>query len=112
MTGSRASAAPSGRPWAPVAGKYGFRLNDYYLDLIDWSDPGDPIRQSVIPRGEELEDYGALNASDEGANTVVEHARIVRIGSKMLAFDPCRLRRDAALQRVLQDHAPAPAHLT
>ena len=173
---------------APVAGKYPFRLNDYYLDLIDWSDPDDPIRQLVIPRGEELEDYGALDASDEGANTVargvqhkyadtalllcnevcgaycrycfrkrlfmagnddvnndvteglgyirehpeisnvlltggdpllmstrriaailealatIEHVRIVRIGSKMPAFDPWRLRRDAALQRVLKDH--------
>ena len=172
----------------PVAGKYAFRLNDYYLDLIDWSDPDDPIRQLVIPRGEELEDYGALDASDEGANTVargvqhkyadtalllcnevcgaycrycfrkrlfmagnddvnndvsegldyirehpeisnvlltggdpllmstrriaailealatIEHVRIVRIGSKMPAFDPWRLRRDSGLQRVLQDH--------
>ncbi len=176
------------RALGPVAGKYAFRLNDYYLDLIDWSDPDDPIRQLVIPRGEELEDYGALDASDEDANTVargvqhkyadtalllcnevcgaycrycfrkrlfmaendeanndvsegldyirahpgisnvlltggdpllmstrriaqilealagIEHVRIVRIGSKMPAFDPWRLRRDPELQRVLRDH--------
>ena len=176
------------RALAPVAGKYAFRLNDYYLDLIDWSDPDDPIRQLVIPRGEELDDYGALDASDEGANTVargvqhkyadtalllcnevcgaycrycfrkrlfmdgnddanndvgegldyirtqpgisnvlltggdpllmstrriaeilealagIEHVRIIRIGSKMPAFDPWRLRRDPGLQRVLRDH--------
>ena len=173
---------------APVAGKYAFRLNDYYLDLIDWSDPDDPIRQLVIPRGEEMDDYGALDASDEEANTVtrgvqhkyadtalllcnevcgaycrycfrkrlfmaendeanndvsegldyirghpeisnvlltggdpllmstrriaqilgalaaIEHVRIVRIGSKMPAFDPWRLRRDPELQRVLAGH--------
>ena len=172
----------------PVAGKYAFRLNDYYLDLIDWSDPNDPIRQLVIPRGEELEDYGALDASDEAANTVargvqhkyvdtalllcnevcgaycrycfrkrlfiadndeanndvsagidyirehpeisnvlltggdpllmstrriaeilkalggIEHVRIIRIGSKMPAFDPWRLRRDHALWEVLREH--------
>lgn len=172
----------------PVAGKYAFRLNDYYLDLIDWSDPDDPIRQLVIPRREELEDYGALDASDEAANTVargvqhkyadtalllcnevcgaycrycfrkrlfiadndeanndvtagldyirahpgisnvlltggdpllmstrriagildalasIEHVRIVRIGSKMPAFDPWRLRRDPELQQVLRNH--------
>ena len=172
----------------PVAKKYAFRLNDYYLDLIDWSDPDDPIRQLVIPRGEELEDYGALDASNEEANTVargvqhkyvdtalllcnevcgaycrycfrkrlfmddnddanndvsdgiayirehpeisnvlltggdpllmstrriteileklsaIKHVRIVRIGSKMPAFDPWRLRRDPELQRVLREH--------
>ena len=173
---------------APVAGKYAFRLNDYYLDLIDWSDPNDPIRQLVIPRGEELEDYGALDASDEGANTVargvqhkyadtalllcnevcgaycrycfrkrlfmadnddanndvsagieyirehreisnvlltggdpllmstrriaqilealatIEHVRVIRIGSKMPAFDPWRLRNDYTLREVLRQH--------
>ncbi len=176
------------RALAPVADRYAFRLNDYYLDLIDWSDPDDPIRQLVIPRGEELEDYGELDASDEAANTVargvqhkyadtalllcnevcgaycrycfrkrlfmndndeanndvsagldyirkhpeisnvlltggdpllmstrriaetleglagIEHVRIVRIGSKMPAFDPWRLRRDPELQEVLRDH--------
>ena len=173
---------------APVAGKYAFRLNDYYLDLIDWSDPNDPIRQLVIPRGEELEDYGALDASDEGANTVargvqhkyadtalllcnevcgaycrycfrkrlfmadnddanndvsagieyirehreisnvlltggdpllmstrriaeildalaaIPHVRVIRIGSKMPAFDPWRLRNDYGLWETLRQH--------
>ena len=173
---------------APVAGRYAFRLNDYYLGLIDWSDPDDPIRQLVIPRGEELDDYGALDASDEAANTVargvqhkypdtalllcnevcgaycrycfrkrlfiadndeanndvsagidyirehreisnvlltggdpllmstrriaeilgalagIEHVRIIRIGSKMPAFDPWRLRNDQMLWEVLREH--------
>ena len=172
----------------PVADRYAFRLNDYYLDLIDWSDPDDPIRQLVIPRGEELDDYGALDASDEDSNTVargvqhkyadtalllcnevcgaycrycfrkrlfmadndeanndvsegvdyirehpeisnvlltggdpllmstrriaeilgalagIEHVRIIRIGSKMPAFDPWRLRRDNTLWEVLRNH--------
>ena len=171
---------------APVADRYAFRLNDYYLGLIDWSDPADPIRQLVIPHPDELEDYGQLDASDENANTVargvqhkypdtalllcnevcgaycrycfrkrlfmpdnedanndvsagidyirkhreisnvlltggdpllmstrriadilgalaeIEHVRIVRIGSKMPAFDPWRLRRDQWLHKVLQ----------
>ena len=172
----------------PVADRYAFRLNDYYLDLIDWSDPNDPIRRLVIPHDEELADYGALDASDEDANTVargvqhkysdtalllcnevcgaycrycfrkrlfmadndeanndvsagidyirdhpevsnvlltggdpllmstrriaeilgaladIEHVRIIRIGSKMPAFDPWRLRRDQALWEVLREH--------
>lgn len=54
----------------PVAERYPFRATDYYLNLIDWNDPADPIRQLVIPRPEELHDWGRLDASDEAANTV------------------------------------------
>ena len=36
-----------------------FRANDYYLRLIDWNDPDDPIRQLIIPRQEELNETGA-----------------------------------------------------
>ena len=30
----------------PVADRYVFRANDYYLDLIDWDDPHDPTASS------------------------------------------------------------------
>ncbi len=53
-----------------VAEKFAFRANDYYLRLIDWSDPHDPIRAIVIPRREELNDWGELDASHEKAYTV------------------------------------------
>ena len=53
-----------------VTNKYVFRANDYYLSLIDWSDPNDPIRRLIIPREEELSDWGELDASDERAVTV------------------------------------------
>ena len=33
-----------------VSQRYVFRANDYYLTLIDWNDPADPIRQLIIPR--------------------------------------------------------------
>ncbi len=55
----------------PVADAYAFRVSDYYLKLIDWNDPNDPIRQLVIPRPDELNDWGALDASNEAANTVM-----------------------------------------
>jgi KamA family protein len=54
-----------------VAERYVFRSNDYYLGLIDWSDPADPIRQLIIPQEGELRDWGDLDASDEAANTIV-----------------------------------------
>ena len=53
-----------------VAEKYVFRANDYYLNLIDWDDPNDPIKQLIIPREEELNDWGQLDASNEAAVTV------------------------------------------
>ncbi len=54
----------------PVAERFGFRANDYYLGLIDWDDPGDPIRRIVIPQMSELRDSGALDPSQESSNYV------------------------------------------
>jgi KamA family protein len=53
-----------------VTRKYAFRANDYYLRLVDWDDPNDPIRQLIVPRVEELNDWGALDASNEQLVTV------------------------------------------
>ena len=53
-----------------VAERYVFRANDYYLGLINWDDPDDPIKQLIIPRVEELDDWGELDASNEQSVTV------------------------------------------
>lgn len=53
-----------------VAGNYAFRLNDYYLNLINWNDKADPIRRLVIPQEGELAEWGRLDASNEGSVTV------------------------------------------
>jgi lysine 2,3-aminomutase len=55
-----------------VTEKYVFRVNDYYLSLIDWSDPDDPLRRLVIPDSSELLEYGRWDASDEDTNYVVK----------------------------------------
>ena len=175
----------------PVSDKYVFRVNDYYLGLIDWDDPEDPIKQLIIPREEELNDWGQLDASNEGAVTVgrgvqhkytdtvlllcneicgaycrycfrkrlfmddndevtndvseglryiadhpevtnvlltggdpllmstrrlteifddlrqIEHVKIIRIGSKMPAFDPWRVTRDPELQAAFRKYSTA-----
>ncbi len=49
-----------------------FRANDYYLSLIDPSDPNDPIRKIVIPSEEELVDWGSLDPSDEKSYTKIK----------------------------------------
>lgn len=54
-----------------ITEKFVFRVNDYYLKLIDWKDPNDPIRKLVIPNEGELLEYGRWDASDEDTNYVV-----------------------------------------
>ncbi|MEP0814279.1 MAG: KamA family radical SAM protein [bacterium] len=55
---------------AEVQEKYAFRANDYYLSLIDWNDPKDPIMRIVIPDEDELIEDGILDPSDEASITV------------------------------------------
>jgi KamA family protein len=55
---------------AEVAERYPFRANDYYLGLVDWNDPADPIRRLVVPDEGELERFGSLDASGEAKNAV------------------------------------------
>ena len=172
-----------------VAERYSFRATEYYLGLVDWSDPSDPIRTLIVPQEAELEEFGTPDASNEASNTVVPglqhkysdtalllcvescggycrycfrkrlfmrdnqevsrdfgaaiayirdtpeitdvlltggdplllstprlaellralreipHVRTVRIGTKMLAFDPFRLLEDRALQELLAEQS-------
>lgn len=55
----------------PVAEKFAFRTNDYYQSLINWDDPSDPIRRIVMPDVQEMEEFGAWDASEEASYTVV-----------------------------------------
>ncbi|MCP1715572.1 KamA family protein [Methanocalculus alkaliphilus] len=48
---------------------FSFRATDYYLNLIDWSDPYDPIRRIVVPDIAELEKDGDLDPSSESSYT-------------------------------------------
>jgi lysine 2,3-aminomutase len=54
-----------------VTEQFVFRSNDYYLSLVDWNDPDDPIRKIVIPHVQELEKWGRLDPSDEKTYTVI-----------------------------------------
>ena len=57
-----------------VSERFVFRANTYYLDLIDWDDPDDPIRKIVVPDTDELLEDGVLDPSDEESVTVVRGA--------------------------------------
>ncbi len=49
---------------------FGFRTNSYYLSLIDWDDPDDPIRRIIIPTHDEMLCQGIFDASQEHKITV------------------------------------------
>lgn len=54
-----------------ITDRFDFRANDYYLSLINWEDPNDPIRKIIIPNEGELLEYGNWDACDEESNYVV-----------------------------------------
>lgn len=54
-----------------VSRRFAFRSNDYYLSLIDWNDPNDPIRRAIVPSAGELDDWGRLDPSNEKAYTIL-----------------------------------------
>ena len=54
-----------------VTEKFAFRANDYYLSLINWDDPDDPIRAIIIPHMRELDEWGRLDPSNEKEYTIM-----------------------------------------
>ncbi len=48
-----------------VCETFPFRVNDYYLSLIDWKDDRDPLKKIVIPDPRELKGGGSLDPSSE-----------------------------------------------
>jgi lysine 2,3-aminomutase len=47
------------------------RISPYYMSLIDWNDPADPIRKMAVPSVEELSLQGSYDTSGETENTIV-----------------------------------------
>ncbi len=54
----------------PVSNWFAFKATDYYLSLIDWDDPNDPIKRVVIPNLEELDEWGRPDPSKEHSYTI------------------------------------------
>ena len=54
-----------------VADLYSFRASEYYMSLVNWDDPDDPIRRTIIPSADELEQWGMLDPSGEHHYTVM-----------------------------------------
>jgi L-lysine 2,3-aminomutase len=54
-----------------VAQKFSFMANEYYLSLINWDDPDDPIKKIVIPNPREMQRWGRLDPSCEHKYTIM-----------------------------------------
>jgi KamA family protein len=52
-----------------VVERHPMRVSKYYLSLIDWDDPYDPLKKMVIPSVEELNFSGSYDTSGEYDNT-------------------------------------------
>ncbi len=48
-----------------ITEKHPMRVTDYYMSLIDWDDPHDPIRKMAIPSVEEFNLQGSYDTSGE-----------------------------------------------
>ena len=53
---------------AEVTEVFPFQCTEYYLSLIDWDDPDDPIRRIVIPDPRELDGEGRFDPCNEASN--------------------------------------------
>lgn len=64
---------PSGRlaELEPVLSEFQFRVTPYYAQLIDWTDPGDPLARIVLPDPDELISSLDFDPSQEATNTPV-----------------------------------------
>ncbi len=47
-----------------VTAYFPFRINEYYMGLIDWNDPADPIRRIVVPDIQEIDGIENFTAED------------------------------------------------
>ena len=51
--------------------RYPMSITPYYLSLIDFNDPNDPIKKMCIPSLEEIDLSGSFDTSGEADNTVI-----------------------------------------
>src|SRR5688572_3205795 len=64
-------SSSTARELDPVLRVFEFRVSQYYSDLIDWSDPFDPLRAMVMPDRGEIGSTLDIDASDEESSTQV-----------------------------------------
>ncbi len=75
---------------APVMETFEFRSNEYYLSLVDWDNPEDPIRRIIIPSLHELDQWGRMDASNEQSYSILQGLQHKYVSTAVfLASDSC-----------------------
>ena len=54
-----------------ITQRHPMRVTPYYMSLIDWNDPDDPIRKMAVPSVEESNLQGSYDTSGEAENTIM-----------------------------------------
>ena len=54
-----------------VSERFPMLISDYYLSLINWNDPQDPIRKMAVPSMAEMQHGGSFDTSGEAQNTPI-----------------------------------------
>jgi KamA family protein len=55
-----------------ITARHPMKVTSYYMSLIDWSNPADPIRKMAIPSLDELSLQGSYDTSGEVENTKLQ----------------------------------------
>ena len=63
-------SAKEARRLQPILERFPMSIPPYYLSLIDWEDPADPIRKIAVPSPKELDIQSTFDPSNEASNTV------------------------------------------
>lgn len=58
-----------------ILSRFPMQVPEYYLSLIDFNDPEDPIRKMCLPSLAENDMTGSFDTSGEGSNTVITGAQ-------------------------------------
>ncbi|WP_080832624.1 KamA family radical SAM protein [Cohnella massiliensis] len=90
-----AAAVPGqeNRTLPPILGKLGVRLNEYYMSLIDWKDPADPLRRLIVPSTGQLKICGGSDGSCDDAGYDAPGCRHIYRNTALLRMpDAVRVR--------------------
>ena len=55
-----------------VTARHPMKVTSYYMSLIDWDNPADPVRKMAIPSLDELSLQGSYDTSGEVENTKLQ----------------------------------------
>jgi hypothetical protein len=96
----------------PVAKEFEFGANDYYLSLIDWNDPDDPIRRIIIPDAAELEPSCRASSTSIPPRPSCWSATCAAAGAASASASACSSSAQTKSRRTSVKASPTSANMT